>query len=197
MRILAILVAVTAIACGVATAQTVSPDAVLVDDGDTIRVGANIYRLVGFDAPETQKAKCAAELALGNRATARLRDIVRRGGLDLIEVECSCRPGTHGTRSCNYGRLCATLKARGEDVGVTSFAKGSLGRFIAARIAAPSDKDGVSRPASSERVAFRLAGLRTRLTRLWFIGGVTSPPSRHQNCRNLGRSCKRSPGFRA
>ena len=63
------------------------------------------------------RAQCPAERALGAEATQRLRIIVAAGGLDLRRVSCACRPGTEGTRACNYGRLCGTLTAGGKNVG--------------------------------------------------------------------------------
>ena len=48
------------------------------------------YRLVGFDTPETFRAKCAAERVLGKRAAQRLEELVDGGGLDLQRVRCSC-----------------------------------------------------------------------------------------------------------
>ena len=82
------------------------------------RCGAGVtYRLVGFDAPEQgSRAKCSGEAALAERATSRLRSIVAAGGLDLARVACACRATTEGTPSCNYGRLCATLRTSGQDV---------------------------------------------------------------------------------
>jgi len=74
-------------------------------------------RLVGFNAPETRRAACDAERQLGAKATRRLRDLVRAGDLDFVYVACSCPPGTQGTRFCNYGRDCGTLKSGGRDVG--------------------------------------------------------------------------------
>ena len=62
------------------------------------------YRLVDFDAPEMDRARCDAERALGQRASHRLRQLVNAGGLDLHEIRCSCPQGTHGTPACNYGR---------------------------------------------------------------------------------------------
>jgi hypothetical protein len=50
------------------------------------------------------------------RATARLQMSVSRSALELTEVRCSCRPGTQGAQSCNYGRRSGLLKANGEDV---------------------------------------------------------------------------------
>ena len=41
-------------------------------DGDTIRAGGNIFRLVGFDTPEKGSlAKCQSERLLAERATDR------------------------------------------------------------------------------------------------------------------------------
>jgi endonuclease YncB( thermonuclease family) len=75
---------------------------VRVIDGDTIRVfnrKPNV-RLVGFNAPETRRAQCDVERELGDRATRRLRDLVRAGDLDFEPVACSCRAGTEGTMAC-------------------------------------------------------------------------------------------------
>src|SRR5262249_17197566 len=99
-------------------------------DGDTIRTNGLVYRLVGFDAPETIDAKCRQERALGERVTARLIAIVSRDNVELTEVRCACRPGTQGTQSWNYGRRCGLLKANGEDVGQILIREG-LGRSYA------------------------------------------------------------------
>jgi endonuclease YncB( thermonuclease family) len=92
---------------------------VRVIDGGTIRLHQQRpdVRLVGFNAPETHRAVCEAERALGDKATARLRDLVRSIKLDFEFVTCACTPGTEGTLSCNYGRCCGTLKANGRGVG--------------------------------------------------------------------------------
>lgn len=107
-------------------AAPITPDDVRVIDGDTIRVyhkQPNV-RLVGFNAPETRRAACDAERELGDRATRRVRDLVREGLLDFEFVACSCPPGTEGTPACNYGRRCGTLKADGRDVGAILIAEG-------------------------------------------------------------------------
>jgi endonuclease YncB( thermonuclease family) len=122
---LALVVAVLAsLVAGRAAAEPINPGDVWVADGDTIRAHGKTYRLVGFDAPETARARCAAEQQLGARATERLQAIVNLGALDLTEVRCSCAPGTHGTRSCNFGRLCGKLTAKGEDVGTILIREG-------------------------------------------------------------------------
>src|SRR5260221_8656633 len=101
-----------------ATAAPIDPDDIRVLDGDTVRVfhqQPNV-RLVGFNAPETWRPACEGEAQLGARATRRLRDLVRGGGLDFEYVACSCPAGTEGTPACNYGRDCGTLKSGGRDV---------------------------------------------------------------------------------
>jgi endonuclease YncB( thermonuclease family) len=99
-------------------------------DGDTVRVQGETFRLVGFDTPETgERARCAYESDLGDRATQRLRDLIGSAtSIALTPVPCACRPGTHGTSQCNYGRSCAMLRADGRDVG---------GILIAERLARP------------------------------------------------------------
>jgi len=101
-------------------------------DGDTIRVNHSRpdVRLVGFNAPETRRAACPAERELGDKATRRVRDLVRAGSLSLEFVSCACSPGTEGTRACNYGRKCGVLKVRGRDVGEILVAEGLAVPFV-------------------------------------------------------------------
>ena len=114
---------ITAMALTSIAAPVGSKD-VRVLDGDTLKTRDGDYRLVGFDTPETFRAKCLQERALGERAKARLAEIVARGGLDLTEVACSCPQRALGTADCNRGRRCGKLTARGEDVGVVLIREG-------------------------------------------------------------------------
>src|SRR5262249_26320414 len=57
-------------------ASPLDPGQVEVVDGDTVRIAGETFRLVGFDAPETYRARCPSERELGNRATFRLRQLV-------------------------------------------------------------------------------------------------------------------------
>jgi endonuclease YncB( thermonuclease family) len=104
-----------------AKCEPIAADQVHVVDGDTVRIYHEKpdVRLVGFNAPETRRARCPAERKLGDRATRRLREIIRSETLDFDFVDCSCPAGTEGTFSCNYGRSCGILKANGADVGQT------------------------------------------------------------------------------
>ncbi|HEY7243550.1 MAG TPA: thermonuclease family protein [Xanthobacteraceae bacterium] len=100
-------------------AQPINRAEIRVIDGDTIRVLRKTpnVRLVGFNAPETRRAKCETERKLGAKATRRLRDLVRDSNLDFEYVACSCPPGQQGKSFCNHGRDCGTLRANGDDVG--------------------------------------------------------------------------------
>jgi len=103
-------------------------------DGDTVTAGGKVYRLINFDAPETgDRAKCPAERALGEKAKTRLQQLIAGVGLELTEVRCSCYPWTWGTRLCNNGRACATLKVRGVDVGRMLIAEGLARPYICNR----------------------------------------------------------------
>jgi endonuclease YncB( thermonuclease family) len=115
-----------ALATSTARAEPIEPGDVYVIDGDTINVfhvQPNV-RLVGFNAPESSNAACEAERQLGVRAAQRLLELVRAGHLDFEYVECSCPAGKQGTRFCNYGRDCGTLKSNGRDVGAILIEEG-------------------------------------------------------------------------
>jgi endonuclease YncB( thermonuclease family) len=95
----------------------ISAGDVRVIDGDTVSYRGKTYRLVGFDTPETSRAKCDRERTLGAQAAVRLRALISSADITLQEVRCSCVPGTEGSRYCNFGRLCGLLKRNGENVG--------------------------------------------------------------------------------
>jgi endonuclease YncB( thermonuclease family) len=147
LRLLIVLIALIILALAIAywtqratIPTTIPPGAVRVVDGDTIRTNGSVYRLLGFDAPETYDAKCPQERALGERATARLRTIVNRGNLELTEVRCSCPPETEGTQRCNYGRRCGLLRANGEDVGQILMREGLARPYVCGSYSCPKRK---------------------------------------------------------
>ncbi|MCD0416050.1 hypothetical protein LOC51_02380 [Rubrivivax sp. JA1024] len=84
----AILALIAAVFVGAAAAEPIDASRIRVIDGDTIRIDGikPDHRLVGFNAPETRRAKSEKERELGGRATARLREIVRSGKLDYATV---------------------------------------------------------------------------------------------------------------
>ena len=62
---------------------------------------------MGFDAPETFQAQCDAKLALGRRATHRLKELLATGEVRVIE----------SGKIDRYGRTLAYLTVNGRDVG--------------------------------------------------------------------------------
>ena len=127
-----------AFATAISNASPIDPGQVEVLDGDTIRTAGETFRLVGFDAPETYRARCASERDLGTRATFRLRQLVAGGGLDLEQVACACRSGTEGTPRCNFGRSCGVLRAGGQDVGAVLIGEGLARPFVCGRTSCPA-----------------------------------------------------------
>jgi len=112
--------------------ESIAGNRLTVTDGDTIHISgqSKATRLVGFNAPETINARCDRERELGNRATARLKQLVGTSNLQLRMVACSCPPGTEGTESCNYGRSCGSLLVDGRDVGEILMEEGLAVPFI-------------------------------------------------------------------
>jgi len=86
-------------------------------DGDTVEMtcGAEKHtaRLVGFDTPETKEPRCAAEAALGKKATERLRALVLSGPVEIF------RQGFD-----KYGRELIVLTVAGQDVADVMVAEG-------------------------------------------------------------------------
>jgi endonuclease YncB( thermonuclease family) len=118
--------------CGTVTvAEPITPGAITVTDGDTIRAHGRAVRLVGFDTPEMgNRALCEGERSLGARASMRLRQLVAAGGLDLTLIPCNCPPTTEGTQACNHGRACGVLRSAGRDVGPLLIAEGLARAYV-------------------------------------------------------------------
>ena len=120
--------------------RTLRSNDVRIIDGDTVDIRglpANV-RLVGFNAPETWRPSCTAERQVGERATARLSQLVRNAtSIEFERVACSCRPGTEGTDRCNFGRLCGSLFVDGQDVGRTLIGEGLAVPYRCGRTSCP------------------------------------------------------------
>ena len=95
----------------VATLAAVSALAVI--DGDTFRIGAAHYRLLGIDAAEIHLAQCDAERRLGELT---LEALAGSGQIDL-------RPDRPGQRD-RYGRLLVRLFVNGEDAACVLIREG-------------------------------------------------------------------------
>jgi micrococcal nuclease len=85
-------------------------DSIVVIDGDTVTAGGKTVRLLGFDAPETFRSKCAVEHDLGMKAATRLGELINHGS--RVELQDSGRVD-------RYGRTLGTLIIDGMDVADT------------------------------------------------------------------------------
>ncbi|TBG84510.1 thermonuclease family protein [Rhizobium leguminosarum] len=103
-----------------------------VTDGDTVHVAGERAgtRLVGFNTPEKFSPQCEYERKLGERASSRLRELVKSPNLQLTKVPCACPVGSEGTDACNHGRSCGVLKVDGRDVGQIMIGEGLAVPFI-------------------------------------------------------------------
>jgi endonuclease YncB( thermonuclease family) len=112
--------------------------AIDVVDGDTVRSGGAVYRLVGFDTPERgDRARCDDERRRAEVAKERLRALLGSGEPKLQRVACACMPGTEGTNACNFGRLCASLSVGGRDVGNILISEGLARPFVCGGTSCP------------------------------------------------------------
>ncbi len=107
-----------------------TPDCVItrVVDGDTVHAlcrgsGAERLRLMGYDTPETYRARCSAERRLGDRATRRLRAELARAG--------DIRMRFYGRD--RYQRLLVRLTLDGRDIADTMIAAGLAVRYSGGR----------------------------------------------------------------
>jgi micrococcal nuclease len=93
-------------------------------DGDTIHLDGAKIRLEDIDAPETHsdQYKCAAEKALGDRATLRLQTLLSASPFTAVQV---------GNREHDrYGRELRTLEVDGKSVGQQLVAEGLAHEWV-------------------------------------------------------------------
>ena len=84
------------------------PRTTCVVDGDTFWLNGQKVRIADINAPETHQAGCAAEQALGDRATARLITLLNAGPFELA---------TEGRATDRYGRSLRVVRRGGRSVG--------------------------------------------------------------------------------
>jgi len=78
-------------------------------DGDTIWFAGEKIRIADIDTPEISEPKCPSELALGNKASARLIELINAGPFEL-----KAWPGRDEDR---YGRKLRVLVRDGHSIG--------------------------------------------------------------------------------
>ncbi|NOE20524.1 MULTISPECIES: thermonuclease family protein [Ruegeria] len=94
---------------------TLSASEVIAVDGDTIDHGDDRYRLIGFDTPETFRAQCEAERALGLKAKDRLTEIIQTSG----QIELVIQPDLDV-----HDRFLAVGRSGGQEIGKTLISEG-------------------------------------------------------------------------
>lgn len=93
-------------------------------DGDTFWFGGEKYRIADIDTPETHGPRCAAEGALGARATERLQALMNAGAFSLES----------GDRDKDrYGRSLRVVTRGGESIGGMLVAEGLAREWDGAR----------------------------------------------------------------
>jgi endonuclease YncB( thermonuclease family) len=93
-------------------------------DGDTIRLGGQSIRIADIDTPETRDYACAAEKALGDRATARMRQLLNAGPFELQPYDRD---------EDQYGRKLRIITREGRSLGQVLVAEGLARNWDGAR----------------------------------------------------------------
>lgn len=93
-------------------------------DGDTFRLDGQSIRVADIDTPETRDYGCAAEKALGDRATARMRQLLNAGPFELQPYERD---------EDQYGRKLRIVTRDGRSLGQILVAEGLARTWEGAR----------------------------------------------------------------
>lgn len=91
------------------------PRVTCVVDGDTFWLEGTKIRIADINTPETSQPSCAAEAALGKRATRRLVELLNAGPFEL-EVQ--------GRETDRYGRALRVVTRKGRSLGAVLEAEG-------------------------------------------------------------------------
>lgn len=109
----------------VAFALQAALGSVNVVDGDTLHDNRRNrdYRLFGVDAPETSRAKCEAERALGERAAARVGELLAAAD-EVVALPGWDPRGRDRWPRDGFGRRIAVIELDGVSLGDTLIAEG-------------------------------------------------------------------------
>nr|WP_234893633.1 thermonuclease family protein [Agrobacterium vitis] len=94
-------------------------------DGDTLWIKGEKIRVADIDTPEVSEPKCASELALGRRATARMTELVNQAPFEL-----HAWPGRDEDR---YGRKLRVLVRDGKSLGDILVSEGLARTWVGRR----------------------------------------------------------------
>ena len=97
------------------------PHANCVIDGDTFYLGNESIRVADIDTPETNQPQCAHERQLGERATARLHQLLNAGPITLAMWD--------ERDTDRYGRKLRVVLRNGRSLGDTLVAEGLAHRW--------------------------------------------------------------------
>jgi len=97
-------------------------------DGDTLWFEGTKIRIADIDTPEVSQPACPRERELGERATARLRELLNAGSFALVT------PADGRTRD-RYGRELRLVTRRGQSLGSVLVREGLAARWGGPRIA--------------------------------------------------------------
>jgi endonuclease YncB( thermonuclease family) len=93
-------------------------------DGDTFRLDGQSIRIADIDTPETRDYGCDAEKALGDRATARMRELLNAGAFELQPYQRD---------QDQYGRKLRIVARDGQSLGQILVAEGLARTWDGAR----------------------------------------------------------------
>jgi endonuclease YncB( thermonuclease family) len=94
-------------------------------DGDTLWYKGDRIRIADIDAPEVTNPECAREIAMGERATARLLTLLNAGPISLQTTD---------TEYDRYGRRLLKVTRSGKSLGTTLVNEGLAERWGGPRI---------------------------------------------------------------
>jgi endonuclease YncB( thermonuclease family) len=112
-----IALSATAVVLTLGLVLALAPWPITVVDGDTVDRMWSRHRLVGYDAPEIRRAKCAGERERGMTGKVRLAELIASAQrLDLVKVKSAGRDP--------YGRVLSRLEVDGIDVATIAIREG-------------------------------------------------------------------------